>query len=547
MAFPTGKKLPSLAPKLQTTKNRKECDIILLDEKVRCPIRFAVWETNHNHMNKGLILSGALAVGLALPSYAQAPAQVKYANTITVEDLTKHLTHLSSDEMRGRDTGSEEGKIAANYLADFYKSLGFAAPVNGSYLQTVPLVSSVYSKVTLQIGKTKLIENQDFVFTGDGDMKKAAKSELVFLGLVTDENLAKVDVKGKLVGLWAVGVRSNDLVAKVMDAGAAGIVIVSMEGQANFDRIAGRYKSLAGKGRIGFDQETKQRPVFMVSSDKMAQLFGTPVETLKEAAKSSPETIASQKATYQVTKTKNPVEAYNVMGFLEGTDKKDEIIVISSHYDHVGVSSEGEVFNGADDDGSGTVSVMEIAEAFALAVKDGIKPRRSILFLNVTGEEKGLLGSEYYSESPVLPLANTVTNINIDMVGRIDYEYDKEENKDYVYVIGSEMLSSHLKKINEYNNITYTNLVLDYRYDAPDDPNRFYYRSDHYNFAKHNIPVIFFFNGVHDDYHQVTDTVDKIEFPLMTKRAQLIFHTTWDLANREQKPPVDGSNTRTDR
>jgi len=498
-------------------------------------------------MNKGLILSGVLAAGLALPSLAQAPAQVKYANTITVEDLTERLTYLASDEMRGRDTGSEEGKIAANYLADFYKSLGFAAPLNGSYLQTVPLVSSVYNKVTLQIGKTKLVENQDFVFTGDGDMKKAAKSELVFLGLVTDENLAKVDVKGKLVGLWAVGVRSNDLVAKVMDAGAAGIVIVSMEGQANFDRIAGRYKSLAGKGRIGFDQETKQRPVFMVSSDKMAQLFGTPVETLKEAAKATPETIAAQKATYQVAKTKNTVEAYNVMGYLEGTDKKDEVIVISSHYDHVGVSSEGEVFNGADDDGSGTVSVMEIAEAFALAAKDGIKPRRSILFLNVTGEEKGLLGSEYYSDSPVFPLANTVTNINIDMVGRIDYEYEKEENKDYVYVIGSEMLSSHLKKINEYNNITYTNLVLDYRYDAADDPNRFYYRSDHYNFAKHNIPVIFFFNGVHDDYHQVTDTVDKIEFPLMTKRAQLIFHTTWDLANREQKPPVDGSNTRTDR
>ncbi|OOG78512.1 M28 family peptidase [Algoriphagus sp. A40] len=498
-------------------------------------------------MNKGLILSSALAIGLALPSFAQAPAQVKYANTISVEDLTKHLTYLASDDMKGRDTGSEEGKIAANYLADFYKSIGLAAPVNGSYFQAVPLVSTNFTKVILQVGKAKLVENQDFVFIGDGNMAKAAKAELVFLGLVTDENLAKVDVKGKLVGLWAVGVRSNDLVTKVMDAGAAGIVIVSMEGQANFDRIANRYKTLAGKGRIGFDVETKQRPIFMVSSDKMGQLFGAPVETLKEAAKATPETIAPQKASYQVVKTKTPVEAFNVMGFLEGTDKKEEVLVISSHYDHVGVSSEGDAFNGADDDGSGTVSVMEIAEAFALAAKDGIKPRRSILFLNVTGEEKGLLGSEYYSENPVYPLANTVNNINIDMVGRIDYEYQKEANKDYVYVIGSEMLSSQLKKINEYNNITYTNLVLDYRYDAADDPNRFYYRSDHYNFAKHNIPVIFFFNGVHDDYHQVTDTVDKIEFPLMNKRAHLIFHTAWDLANRENRTPVDGSNTRTDR
>lgn len=498
-------------------------------------------------MNKGLLISGALMMGLMTPVLAQNPTQVKYANTITVEDLTKHLTYLASDEMKGRDTGSPEGKIAAQYLADFYKGLGLSAPVNGSYFQNVPLVSTNFTKVTLQIGKAKLVENTDFVFTGDGNMAKAAKADLVFLGLVTDENLAKVDVKGKLVGLWAVGVRSNDLVNKVMDAGAAGIVIVTMEGQANFDRIANRYKTLAGRGRIGFDQEIKQRPIFMVSSDKMAQLFGTPVETLKEAAKSNPTSITSQKATYQVVKTKTPVEAVNVMGFLEGTDKKEEVLVISSHYDHVGVSSTGEVFNGADDDGSGTVSVMEIAEAFALAAKDGNKPRRSILFLNVTGEEKGLLGSEYYAENPVFPIANTVNNINIDMVGRIDYEYQKAENKDYIYVIGSEMLSSHLKKINEYNNITYTNLILDYRYDAEDDPNRFYYRSDHYNFAKFNIPVIFFFNGVHDDYHQVTDTVDKIEFPLMTKRAQLIFHTAWDLANRDQRTPVDGTNTRTDR
>jgi Zn-dependent M28 family amino/carboxypeptidase len=336
-------------------------------------------------------------------------------------------------------------------------------------------------------------------------------------------------------------------VAQVMNAGAAGIVIVSMEGQANFDRIANRYKSLSGKGRIGFAKPTEQRPIFMVSSDKMAELFGTPVEDLKEAAKTNPESIKSQKASYQIEKEIKEVESSNVMGYLEGTDKKDELIVISSHYDHVGVSSTGEVFNGADDDGSGTVSVTEIAEAFAMAAKDGIKPRRSILFLNVTGEEKGLLGSEYYSEYPIFPLESTIVNFNIDMVGRIDYEYDKEENKDFIYVIGSEMLSTDLKKILEYNNITYSDLILDYRYDAADDPNRFYYRSDHYNFAKNNIPVAFFFNGVHDDYHQVTDTVDKIEFPLMEKRAKLIFYTVWDVANRENKPRVDGTNTRAER
>ena len=472
---------------------------------------------------------------------------VKYASTITAEDLEKHLTILASDEMEGRDTGEKGQKMAAEYLAKFYEGLGLAGPVDGSYYQKFNLASVSFPEVNLTVGKKKLVNNQDFVFIGDGEMKKAEKADLVFLGLASPENLAKVDVKGKIVGLWAIGSRAQTVVKDVMDAGAVGIVIVTMEGQANFDRLANRYKSLSGRGRLGFEQETKQEPIFLVSSDQMSTLFATPVEILKEAAKNNPESITSQKASFLVKKSKKLVPTENVMAYLEGTDKKEEVLVISSHYDHTGIDSEGRINNGADDDGSGTVSVMEIAEAFAMAAKDGVKPRRSVLFLNVTGEEKGLLGSEYYSDHPIFPLENTVNNINIDMVGRIDYEYQDAENKDYVYVIGSEMLSSQLKTINEYNNITHTNLILDYRYDAEDDPNRFYYRSDHYNFAKHNIPVIFFFNGVHDDYHQHTDTVDKIEFPLMTKRAQLIFHTAWDLANRMNRTPVDGTNTRADR
>lgn len=498
-------------------------------------------------MKKGFIWVSMLTFGLALTSFGQNPVQVKYAETITTDDLKDYLSYLASDAMRGRDTGSPEGLEAANYLADFYKKQGLTGPVAGSFFQQVPLVSARYDAVQLKVGKTKLVQNEDFVFFGDGNMKKPTKTELVFLGLLNEENLARVDVKDKLVGVWAIGERANSIVEEVLEAGAAGIVAVTMEGQANFDRIANRYKSLEGKGRVGFEEEVKQRPLFLVSSAMMAELFDTPVEELKEAAKSNPTTISAQKASFQIQKSTNYLEAYNVLGFLEGTDKKAEVLVISSHYDHVGVSATGEIFNGADDDGSGTVTVMEIAQAFATAAKEGHRPRRSILFLNVTGEEKGLLGSEYYSKNPIFPIKNTVNNINIDMVGRVDYEYQEAENKDYVYVIGSEMLSSHLKMINEYNNITYTNLILDYRYDAEDDPNRFYYRSDHYNFAKFDIPVIFFFNGVHDDYHQVTDTVDKIEFPLMAKRAHLIFHTAWDLANREHRTPVDGSNTRGDR
>lgn len=498
-------------------------------------------------MKKRFLFAGALGLMLSFNASAQDATAMKYASTITAADLEKHLSILASDEMEGRDTGAKGQKMAAEYLANFYSGLGLKGPVDGSYFQKFNLSSVSYPNISLTVGKQKLVNNEDFIFIGDADMTKVAKTDLVFLGLANEENLKKVDVKGKLVGLWAVGSRAQTVVPEVMNAGAAGIVIVTMEGQANFDRMANWYKSLSTRGRLGFEQPTKQEPIFLVSTEKMGALFETPVEILKEAAKNNPESIKSQKVSYQVKKQNKPVPTENVLAFLEGTNKKEEVLVISSHYDHTGIDSQGRINNGADDDGSGTVSVMEIAEAFATAAKDGFKPKRSILFLNVTGEEKGLLGSEYYSNNPIFPLENTVNNINIDMVGRIDYEYQDAENKDYIYVIGSEMLSSHLKVINEYNNITYTNLILDYRYDAEDDPNRFYYRSDHYNFAKHNIPVIFFFNGVHDDYHQHTDTVDKIEFPLMTKRAKLIFHTAWDLANREQRTPVDGTNTRLDR
>jgi Zn-dependent M28 family amino/carboxypeptidase len=498
-------------------------------------------------MKRIYFISGLLAIFLSWQTAAQDAQIIEYASTITTEDLERHLKYLASDELEGRDTGEKGQKLAAVYLVNFYKKIGLEGPVDGNFLQQFDLSRISWGDISLKVGKHKLVNNEDFVFIGDGHMKSTARTEAVFLGLANEENLKKVQVKGKLVGLWSIGETTQEVIKKVMDAGAEGIIVVTMEGQANFDKVANRYKSLSGKGRLGFDKATVQEPVFMVSPDILATIFNTPLEELKEAAKNDPVSIPSQKASYKIEKIKEMVSTENVLGYLEGTDKKEEVLVISSHYDHIGISSDGKINNGADDDGSGTVSVMEIAEAFATAAKEGNPPRRSILFLNVSGEEKGLLGSEFYSDHPIFPLENTVNNINIDMVGRIDYEYQDAENQDYVYVIGSEMLSSQLKTINEYNNITYTDLILDYRYDAEDDPNRFYYRSDHYNFAKHNIPVIFFFNGVHDDYHQPTDTVDKIEFELLKKRAKLIFHTSWDLANRENRTPVDGTNTRAER
>ncbi|WP_109300576.1 M28 family metallopeptidase [Aquimarina sp. AU474] len=231
----------------------------------------------------------------------------------------------------------------------------------------------------------------------------------------------------------------------------------------------------------------------------------------------------------------------NVLAFIEGTEKPEEIVVLSAHYDHVGKDSSGNIYNGADDDGSGTVSLLEIADAFIQAKKDGNGPKRSILFLHVTGEEKGLYGSRFYTENPVFPLENTVTDLNIDMIGRIDEKHEDEDKNNYVYLIGSDRLSTELHEISEEANTKYTKLDLDYTYNAENDPNRFYFRSDHYNFAKHNVPIIFYFNGVHEDYHKPSDTPDKIEYDLMAKRAQLVFYTAWEVANRSERIVVDGA------
>ncbi|WP_175623447.1 M28 family metallopeptidase [Chryseobacterium schmidteae] len=231
----------------------------------------------------------------------------------------------------------------------------------------------------------------------------------------------------------------------------------------------------------------------------------------------------------------NLPDSENILAFIKGNEKPEEIIVISAHYDHVGTKN-GVVYNGADDDGSGTVAVMEIAKAFQNAKNKGNGPKRSILFLHVTGEEHGLFGSSYYSDNPVFPLKNTVADLNIDMIGRDDIA---NRGKNYVYVIGSEMLSSELKTINEAANKKTNNLELNYKYDDPKDPDRLYYRSDHYNFAKHGIPVAFFFDGIHEDYHKPTDDVEKIDFPLLQKRTQLVFATAWELANREARIVVD--------
>lgn len=226
-------------------------------------------------------------------------------------------------------------------------------------------------------------------------------------------------------------------------------------------------------------------------------------------------------------------DSENVVAYIKGTEKPDEYLIISAHYDHVGVAN-GEIYNGADDNGTGTTAVLEMARVFQELAKKGHAPKRSIVFLHCTGEEYGLHGSRYFVNSNILPKEQMVTDLNVDMIGRTDTAHENTKT-DYIYLVGSDRLSIELHELSEQINKKYTQLDLDYTYNAEKHPEMIYYRSDHYNFAKHNIPVIFYYSGEHADYHKPTDTVDKIEFDKMFKRTQLIFATAWELANRNEK------------
>lgn len=312
--------------------------------------------------------------------------------------------------------------------------------------------------------------------------------------------------------------------------GAKAILYFDPDNFNRFKRYFNFMKS-SGTGRMAIKKSDEDPSLIMLTEETAYAIFED-IGALDEA-------VVLEKALELGLKSANiEIPTENVIAYIPGFEKPDEYLVISSHLDHIGISSNGKINNGADDDGSGTVAMLEIAEAFKKASDTGNGPKRSVVFLHVTGEEKGLLGSQYYTDfNPVFPLSQTVANLNIDMIGRIDP--NREGSREYVYLIGSDKLSRDLHELSERINEQYTKLELDYTYNDENDPNRFYYRSDHYNFAKNNIPIIFYFNGTHADYHRPGDTPDKINYDLLAKRSQLIFHTAWEIANREERVIVD--------
>ncbi len=538
-------------------------------------------------MLKKLIFFGAFAPMFFI-SRAQPVAtnpSVRFAATITAEEMRQKLYVVAGEEFAGRETGEQGQKLCAVYLAEHFRNLDLPSVITrenqprdsaikaqgwsphsslSGYMQSFPLTEERSAGYNFSLGGRNYEFMKDFfAFQGIPD-KIYSSASLVFVGFGIEDKkygmqeYTGLDVKGKVVVFFedepmdkagnslVTGTRklsewTTDLKLKTEAAKNAGAIAI-LSVQKHIENDIESYRHYIEKPKTYAENKPSKQafPKFYISEQMADDIFRRAGKKITTQSLRVEYRTKERKTGFELTvpveitvKTQvRKITGENVLGFIEGSDLKDEIVVLTAHYDHLGKDETG-IYFGADDDGSGTVALMEIAEAFAEAKKAGFGPRRSILIMPVSGEEKGLLGSEYYSENPVFPLEKTLANLNIDMIGRTDDKH--KDNSNYVYVIGADRISPDLHRINEEVNDLYTGLELDYTFNDPRDPNRFYYRSDHYNFARKGIPSVFFFSGVHEDYHRVTDTPDKILYDKLAKTTRHIFYLAWELANRPEK------------
>jgi hypothetical protein len=493
------------------------------------------------------ILTAALLVLTTFAGFAQKKGDPKkYAETITEADLKTMLYTIAGAEYEGRETATEGQRKAATYIENKFKSLGMTPGFNGSYQQPFPVYRDSLVSSMLSVNGNALKMNEDFqpqvrlTHTSAGYF-----SEVVFVGHgIVDDNwddYANLDVAGKAV-IFLDGTPSSYKTDKKgwtnpgttfgkMNAaskkGAAAVFMVVPSFRQPVRPLGQMYNELYAPQQGPAIYTISAKTADAISGGKWNELVNQ-----GKSGKVASQTFAANVA-HETIKKVNFLESTNVLGYFEGTDKKDEWLIVTAHYDHIG--KQGNVINyGADDDGSGTTAIMEIAEAFSKAKAAGHGPRRSVLIMAVSGEEKGLWGSEWYSDHPTVPMDKVTADLNIDMIGRIDTERNLADTLNYVYVVGDDKISSELKPLSEGVNKKYVKMNLDYKFNDPKDPNQIYFRSDHYNFARKGVPVIFYYDGMlKADYHKPTDTPDKINYNLHMKRARLVFYTAWEMANRD--------------
>jgi hypothetical protein len=509
----------------------------------------------------------------ALKAPYDLPDPVPFAKTIRASDIQELLTVLAGDSMEGRETGEPGQRKAAAYIASQFKAAGIAPKADrNSYFQDIHMEKLSWTEIGLKVNDQDFKNREDFfVYPAYiASTPLATEKEVVFVGYGIDDpkysDYGKTDVEGKAVifydgeplnekgvslvtgtalhSEWSLNWRKKVEAAKKKGATMAFVIDPKFA-----ETVKTNKKLISTFGWTPVSSDPVKKSTALINTLFVTEAVGNAImggkfeKTEKEMAKLragegfKPVKIKT-KIAVQLDKETTVLEGSNVVAVIEGSDEKlkNEYVFVTAHYDHLGQVDE-RIYYGADDNGSGTSGVIEIARAFAEAKKQGIGPKRTVVCMLVSGEEKGLLGSKFYVEFPLFPLDKTVVDINIDMIGRVDAAHASDPN--YVYVIGANRMSAELQEIQSRNNEMYTQMALDYKYNDPKDPNHYYERSDHYNFAEKGIPAVFYFNGTHADYHKATDTVDKINFDAAAKRAQLAFYTAWEIANRPYRLIVD--------
>jgi Peptidase family M28 len=515
-----------------------------------------------------ILLCILLLGNISLKAQIQTMDPIPFAATIQANDLKKILYVLTSDSLEGRETGTTGNQKAANFIAEHFKKLGLPPVADkNTYFQRMVYTDESWDDIGLKVNNEAWRHIFNFyALPGDNnDMPFVETDRVLFLGYGIDDpkysdyrgesvdNQVIMIYKGEPVGKDSqsliTGNRnlsdwSTDIYKKLKVAhqkGVKAVLIIDNELAKNVSLN----RSQLSRHIVGEpDKSPKDLANHLyISPDIAKAIIGTRVKKFERSRRKMAQGKPCSRLLYsklQIRQKKyfNQLISNNVVGYIEGSDPilKKELVIVSAHYDHLGKRGQ-EIFRGADDNASGTSTVMEIAEALQTAKKEGKGTKRSVMCLLMTGEERGLLGSNYYVKYPLFPINQTIANVNVDMVGRCDEKH--KANPNYIYVIGADKLSTELDTVVQQVNQQYENLELDYTYNDPADPNRYYYRSDHYNFAEKGIPAVFYFNGTHDDYHRSTDTPDKILFDKMARVGKLAFHTVWALANRNERLKID--------
>jgi len=464
----------------------------------------------------------------------------KFAKLITADDLKNRLYIVAGKDMEGRETATPGQKRAAAYIESQFQSFGLTPGNNGNYQLKFPVYQDSLLNTSIEVNEKKFELDKDFsVNVAQCNNSMFRVSEVVFVGNGTDDSTGNdyknVDVRGKLVLIQPTAAETQARGRRSFAAQFARLEAAQKNGAIAILVVANNFPrsfktNPKGNMYLSAFQKAIRPNQFLISENIAKEIMGGDYAKAKQGTL-EPKSYSAN-ITLNFSKETATLESSDVLGILEGTDLKDEYVFVTGHYDHLG-KRDTTIYYGADDDGSGTVSVLEMAQAFAKAKQAGYGPRRTMVFMTVSGEEKGLWGSEYYTDHPVFPLDKTTVDLNIDMIGRIDATRKQGDSTNYVYVVGDDKVSTDLKPISEAVNKKYTKLELDYKFNDPKDPNRIYFRSDHFNFARKGVPIIFYYDGMLGaDYHKPTDTPDKIYYSLLAKRAQLVFYTAWEMANR---------------